>query len=226
MSPTMWFLLLKGTGETLYMVVIASLIAIVIGLPLGVILYVTRQKNILQCPMVYQSLAVIINMTRSIPFIILMIAVIPMTRWIVGSSIGTNAAIVPLALCAIPFVARVVENALLEVNVGLIEAALAMGATAWQIITKVLIPESFSAIVNGLTLMVVNLIGYSAMAGAVGGGGLGDLAIRYGYQRFEMGMMLVTIAIMIILVQCVQWIGDGVARSYQQKSVPTKNLTS
>lgn len=214
MSQTISFLLLNATFETIYMVVVSALVATLVGLPLGVLLYVTRKGNILEKFSVHQTLAMIVNMTRSIPFVILMIAVIPFTRLMVGTSIGTNAAIVPLALCAMPFIARVVENALLEVNIGLIEAATAMGATALQIIYKVLIPESLPGIINGLTLTVITLIGYSAMAGAVGGGGLGDLAIRYGYQRFDLGVMLITIAIMIILVQLVQWLGDFVAKKF------------
>jgi D-methionine transport system permease protein len=214
MSQTILSLLFNATLETIYMVCVASLVAILAGLPLGTILYVTRKNHILSAPILHQLLSAIINMTRSIPFVILMIAVIPFTRLIIGSSIGTNAAIVPLALCAIPFLARVVENALLEVNKGLIEAATAMGATAWQIIVKVLLPEAMPGIVNGLTLTIISLIGYSAMAGAVGGGGLGDLAIRYGYQRFDLGIMLITIVIMIIFVQSIQYFGDRIAKRF------------
>jgi len=212
MSQTTLFLLLNGTLQTLYMVFAASLVASLFGIPLGIFLFVTRQGNILENKLIYQFLAALVNMTRSIPFVILMIAVIPFTRLLVGSSIGTNAAIVPLSLCAMPFIARLLESALLEINQGLIEAATAMGATPWQIITKVLIPEALPSIVNGLTLTVVNLIGYSAMAGAIGGGGLGDIAIRYGYQRFDIGMMLMTIVIMIFLVQLIQWSGDLIAK--------------
>lgn len=201
-------MIFTATLETIYMVFIASLIAALVGLPLGILLYVTRKGNLLEHINLNRILAAIVNMTRSIPFIILMVAVIPLTRFIVGTSIGTNAAIVPLSLCAMPFIARIVENAILEVNNGLIEAATAMGASHWQIITKVLIPEALPGIVNGLTLTIISLIGYSAMAGAVGGGGLGDLAIRYGYQRFDIRVMLYTIVIMIILVQVIQFLGD------------------
>jgi D-methionine transport system permease protein len=214
MSQTILSLLLKASLETIYMVAVASIIAALVGLPLGVLLYITRKGNILAKRGIHQSLAALVNMTRSIPFIILMIAVIPFTRFIVGSSIGTNAAIVPLSLAAMPFIARVVENALLEINNGLIEAALSMGATPWQIIKKVLLPEAFPSIINGLTLTIVSLVGYSAMAGAVGGGGLGDLAIRYGYQRFDVGVMLATIVIMIILVQAIQSCGDILVRRF------------
>jgi len=212
MSQTILSLLLSATLETIYMVCVSSLFAILVGLPLGTVLYVTRKGNILEQTATHSALSIIVNMTRSIPFIILMIAVIPLTRLLIGSSIGTNAAIVPLSLAAMPFLARVVENALLEVNKGLIEAATAMGATAWQIILKVMIPEALPGIVNGLTLTIISLIGYSAMAGAVGGGGLGDLAIRYGYQRFDVSIMLITIAIMIVLVQAIQYIGDHISK--------------
>lgn len=207
-------LLINATAETLYMVVLSSVFATLVGLPLGIILYCTRRKNILANPAIYETLAIIVNMTRSIPFIILMIAIIPLTRLLVGTSIGTNAAIVPLSIAAMPFIARIVENAILEVNKGLIEAATAMGATSWQIIIKVLIPEALPGIINGLTLTVISLVGYSAMAGAVGGGGLGDLAIRYGYQRFDVKIMIITILIMIVLVQAFQFFGDKLAKWY------------
>jgi|SRR5579872_4022360 len=212
MSQTILFLLLSTTVETIYMVFAASLFAVLVGLPLGTVLYITRKGNILEQAVINSVLSIIVNMTRSIPFIILMIAVIPFTRLLIGTSIGTNASIVPLSLAAMPFLARIVENALLEVNKGLIEAATAMGATTWQIITKVLLPEALPGIVNGLTLTVISLIGYSAMAGAVGGGGLGDLAIRYGYQRFDVSIMLITIAIMIVLVQIIQYAGDKIVK--------------
>lgn len=207
-------LLFNATLQTIYMVFVSSVIATLVGLPWGVVLYTSRKGNILAHPLLYQVLAAIVNVTRSIPFIILMIAVIPFTRFLVGSSIGTNAAIVPLSLCAMPFIARVVENALLEVDTGLIEAATAMGATAWQIVRKILVPEALPSIINGLTLTVVSLIGYSAMAGAVGGGGLGDLAIRYGYQRFDTSVMLMTIVVMIVLVQVMQFAGDKLSKWY------------
>jgi D-methionine transport system permease protein len=214
MSLTTLSLLLNATAETVYMVFVSGVVAAIIGIPIGIILYATRKNHILANPFTHQFLAALVNMTRSIPFVILMIAVIPFTRALVGSSIGTNAAIVPLSLCAIPFIARIVENALLEVSYGLIEAGTAMGADIFQIITKILIPESLPGIINGLTLTFVTLIGYSAMAGAVGGGGLGDLAIRYGYQRFDVGMMVSTILIMIVMVQFVQFIGDKLAKQF------------
>jgi D-methionine transport system permease protein len=212
MSQTILFLLLEAFLQTIYMVTVASFVAAAAGIPLGVLLYITRKGNIVDKPWLHRTLATLVNMTRSIPFIILMIAVIPFTRFLVGTSIGTNAAIVPLSLSAMPFIARIVDNALLEINKGLIEAATAMGATPWQIIRKVLLPEALPSMINGLTLTVVSLIGFSAMAGAVGGGGLGDVAIRYGYQRFDMGVMLATIAIMIILVQAIQVAGDALVK--------------
>lgn len=217
MSQSILFLLFEASFETLYMVLVSSVIATLGGLPLGVILYVTRKGGILEHRSFYQILSAIVNMTRSIPFIILMIAIIPFTRLVVGTSIGTNAAIVPLSLCAMPFIARVIESALLEIDHGLIEAATAMGATSWQMIRKVLLAESLPSIINGITLAIVNLIGYSAMAGAVGGGGLGDLAIRYGYQRFDAAVMLAAIVIMVVLVQAVQWLGDGLAKRFSHR---------
>ena len=205
-------LFFNATLETLYMVFVSGLLATLIGLPWGVFLYSSRKGNIISQPFLHHLFSIIVNIMRSIPFIILMVAIIPLTRLIVGSSIGTNAAIVPLSLCAMPFVARIVENALLEVDKGLIEAAIAMGASAWQIVCKILIPEALPSIINGLTLTMVSLIGYSAMAGAVGGGGLGDLAIRYGYQRFDGRIMLMTIVMMIFLVQLLQFLGDQLAK--------------
>ena len=211
MSITLIEPLLLALWETLYMVFSSSAIATLVGAPLGIILFTTRPPNILAHPILNKVLATLINGLRSIPFIILLVAVIPLTRFLVGTSIGTTAAIVPLTLGAIPFIARIVENALSEVSPGLIEAGLAMGATPLQIITKILLPEAMPGIVNGLTITTISLLGYSAMAGAVGGGGLGDLAIRYGYQRFEIGVMLVTIVILIGLVQLLQMLGDYIA---------------
>lgn len=214
MSQTTLFLLLNASIATIYMVALSLLIAAIAGIPLGIILYVTRKGNILEQNKINQILALLINIMRSIPFIILMIAVIPLTRLIVGTSIGMNAAVVPLSLAAIPFIARVTETALLEVNPGLIEAAIAMGANALQIIIKVLIPEALPGLINGLTLTAVSLVGFSAMAGVVGGGGLGDVAIRYGYQRFDVTVMLVTILILIVMVQLIQFAGDRLARNF------------
>lgn len=214
MSQTTLFLLLSASVATLYMVLFSLFIATIAGMPLGVILYVTRTGNILERKKINQLLALLINIMRSIPFIILMIAVIPLTRLIVGTSIGMNAALVPLSLAATPFVARVSETAFLEVNPGLIEAAIAMGANVWQIILKILIPEALPGLINGLTLTAISLIGFSAMAGVVGGGGLGDVAIRYGYQRFDVTVMLATILILIVMVQLIQLVGDRLAKTF------------
>lgn len=212
MSHAMLIELLNSVWETMYMVFASGLIAVIFGIPLGVMLLVTRQQNILQNKYCNWVMSAITNGVRSIPFIILLVAVIPFTRLIVGTSIGTTAAIVPLSIAAIPFIARMIEGALNEVAGGLIEAGLAMGASPWQIINKILIPESLPAIANIITITLINLIGYSAMAGAVGGGGLGDLAIRYGYQRFDVAVMIVTIVILIVFVQLLQWIGDVIVK--------------
>ena len=194
--------------ETLLMVGLSGLVGAVLGIPLGVTLNVTEAHGILPRPLFNRTLGLIVNAVRSTPFIILLVAVIPFTRLVTGSSIGTAAAIVPLTIAATPFVARLVESALREVDAGLIEAAQAMGATNAQIIRKVLLPEAFPGIVAGLTITLISLVGYSAMAGAVGGGGLGDLGIRYGYQRFLPEVMIAVVLILIAFVQLVQSLGD------------------
>jgi len=201
-------LLLQGLQETLYMVLVSMMIAILFGIPLGVGVVVTEPNGILEKKEINFILGSIINVARSIPFIILMVAIIPFTRLIVGTSIGTTAAIVPLAVAAIPFIGRIVENSLKEVDPGVVEAAQAMGATPWEIITKVLIPEALPSLILGITLALISLIGYSAIVGAVGGGGLGDIAIRYGYQRFQGDVMLQTVVILVVLVQLIQSIGN------------------
>ncbi|MBP2634924.1 MAG: metI 2 [Firmicutes bacterium] len=217
MSQDMLMLLIEGLGETFYMVAISSLVSALLGIPLGVILVITGKGGIKESQVFNQTLGAIVNAARSTPFIILMVAIIPFTRIIVGTSIGTNAAIVPLSIAAIPFVGRVVESALKEVDAGLIEAAQSMGATPRQIIMKVLIPEAMPSIILGMTLTVISLIGYSAMAGAIGGGGLGDLAIRYGYQRFRADVMLATVVILIAMVQIVQSSGDYFAHKLNKR---------
>jgi len=217
MSPDMLILLAKSLWETTYMVAVSGFISALVGVPLGIILATTDKRHILENPPLNQVLGVIVNAARSTPFIILMVAIIPLTRLLVGTSIGTNAAIVPLSIAAIPFVARIVESALKEVDYGVIEAAQAMGASPREIITKVLLPEAMPAIILGLTLTIISLIGYSAMAGAIGGGGLGDLAIRYGYQRFRADIMLITVIILIGQVQLVQSTGDYLARRLNKK---------
>ena len=217
MSSAMIDLILQATLDTLYMVAVSGLISTLVGLPLGVMLYVTRPRQILAKPVLNKALSIITNIGRSIPFIILMVAIIPFTRMLVGTSIGINAASVPLTIAAIPFVARLVEAALNEISPGLIEAAQAMGATPWQIIRKVLIPEARGGIMTGLTITVVTLVSYSAMAGAVGGGGLGDLGIRYGYNRFNPTIMLITVVILVVMVQGFQSMGDYLVRKSDRK---------
>lgn len=217
MSQDMIELLVKALWETTYMVAVSSAIAALIGIPLGVILIITDKGHIMENIAFNRILGSIVNAARSTPFIILMVAIIPLTRLLVGTSIGTDAAIVPLSIAAIPFVGRLVETSLKEVEYGVIEAAQAMGATPWQIVVKVLIPEALPSIVLGLTIMVISLIGYSAMAGAIGGGGLGDLAIRYGYQRFRVDIMLATVVILIAQVQIVQSAGDYISRRLNKK---------
>lgn len=211
--PILW----AGTLDTLYMVGIATLFTILFGLPLGVLLVVTDKKGLEPLSWFNQILGTIINAARSLPFIILLVVVIPFTRLMVGTTIGAEAAIVPLALAAIPFFARVAETSLREVDHGLVEAAEAMGCTPWQIIYKVLIPEALPSLILGVALTIISLIGYSAMAGAIGGGGLGDLAIRYGYQRFETGVMIATVVLLIILVQGIQILGNKLARQVSRK---------
>lgn len=217
MSPEMINLIANSTGETLYMVAVAALIATAFGLPLGVFLATSGKGELFAAPWVNRVMGVIVNATRSTPFIILVVAIIPFTRLIAGTSIGTNAAIVPLTIAATPFIARLIEGAIREVDQGLIEAARAFGASPLQIVGKVLIPEALPGIVLGLTLAVVSLLGFSAMVGAVGGGGLGDLGIRYGYQRFMPEMMLAVVVVLIVLVQAVQSVGDRLARHLNKR---------
>ena len=217
MSAEMMPLLTKALGETIYMVVISMIVSSAIGIPLGVLLHITSKGEILDAPMINRSVGAVVNAVRSIPFIILMVAIIPLTRLIVGSAIGTTAAMVPLVIASVPFIGRQVETSLREVPHGLVEAALAMGATPMQIITRVLLPESMPGIVSQLTTVIIALVGESAMAGAIGGGGLGDLAIRYGYQRFRPDIMIATVVILIVLVQIVQFLGNRLANGLNKK---------
>ena len=212
MSPELLNLFQTSLLETLWMVGVSAALGTLLGLPIGVLLVVTDRQGLLEHLPFNRVLGVIANAVRSTPFIILLVAVIPFTRWVVGTSIGTAAAIVPLTIAAIPFIARLVETALREVDRGLIEALLAMGATPWQVIRTALIPEAMPGIVAGLTITLVSLIGHSAMAGAVGGGGLGDLGIRYGYQRFLPDVMALVVVVLIVLVQIVQSAGDRLVR--------------
>ena len=219
MSPEIINLLIKSFGETCYMVAASTIISTLIGLPLGVILTVTRKGHILENAPVNAVLGAVVNATRSTPFIILMVAIIPLTRIIVGSSIGTTAAIVPLTISAAPFIARIIESSLLEIDHGVIEAAQAMGASPLQIVNKVLLPEALHSIVLGITLAIISLIGYSAMAGALGGGGLGDLAIRYGYQRFRVDIMIATVVVLIAQVQIVQSCGNYISKKLNKNKL-------
>ena len=216
--------LIKATWETIYMVFVASSVSILFGLALGSCLYLTGKKQALENALIHRVLGFIVNVTRSVPFIILMISIIPLTRLIIGTTIGTNAAIVPLTIAAIPFFARVCENALTEVPYGLIEVANAMGATTWQTVTKVLIPESLPGLIRGATLTIIGLIGYSAMAGVVGGGGLGELAINYGYQQFDIVVMFETVIILIVLVQLIQMMGDTLAKQRRLKLIALASI--
>ena len=210
-------LLIPSINETLYMVFISTVFTVILGLPLGILLVITREDSVLPNSKIYNSLSILINITRSIPFVILMIFIIPFTRLVVGSSIGTNAAIVPLVVAAIPFFARLVEGSILEVNPGVIEAGVSMGASPIEIVLKILIPEAMPSLVLNVTVTIINIIGYSAMAGAVGGGGLGYLAIGYGYHRFQTDVMFATVIILIILVQLIQISGNKISNSIYRK---------
>lgn len=201
-------LLIPSINETLYMVFFSTIFSVILGLPIGILAVVTSKNNIAPAPNINRILDMTINILRSFPFIILMILVFPLSRIFVGTTIGSTAAIVPLSISAAPFVARIVEGALREVDNGLIEASESMGANPLQIIFKVLLPEALPSLINGGIITIINLIGYSAMAGAIGGGGLGNLAISYGYQRFQTNIMILSVVAIIILVQGIQFIGD------------------
>ena len=202
----------EATLETLAMVGFSTVFSLILGLPLGILLCVTDgETGIMKKPVLNQVLTRIVNVLRSFPFMILMILLFPLSRKIVGTSIGTTATIVPLSIAAAPFVARIIETALKEVDPGVVQAARAMGSTNMQIIWKVLLPEAMPSLVSGITLTIINLIGYSAMAGAIGGGGLGDLAIRYGYQRFRTDIMAVSVIVILFLVEVIQVIGTKIS---------------
>ncbi|WP_059410799.1 methionine ABC transporter permease [Cupriavidus basilensis] len=217
MWSEMFDLFLTSFNETLLMVGISGVVGALFGVPLGVLLHLTNRGGVLSHPLFNRTIGVVVNAVRSIPFIILLVVVIPFTRFVVGSSIGTTAAVVPLTIAAIPFIARLVESALREVDKGLVEAAQSMGATTGQIVMKVLLPEAMPGIVAGLTITFVSLVGYSAMAGAIGGGGLGDLGIRYGYQRYITEVMVAVVLILIVFVQAVQSFGDWLVRRISHK---------
>jgi len=204
-------MIIKGVLETLYMTLLSTLLAYVIGLPLGVIIVITEKGGVLPNSKVHKTLNIVINLARSIPFIILLIAVIPFTRMIIGTTIGSTATVVPLVIAAAPFIARLVESSIKEIDKGVIEAALSMGASPLQIIYKVMIPEATPSLIVGSAIATTTILGYSAMAGMVGGGGLGTIAINYGYYRYEKGIMIVTVILLIIIVQILQEIGMKLA---------------
>ena len=217
MSSEMIWMLFDSFVDTCIMVGISGLLGSLFGIPLGVLLYATSAKGIAPMPLSNQVVGWIVNAVRSTPFIILMVAIIPLTRFIAGTSIGTAAAIVPLTIAVTPLIARLVETSLREVDPGLVEAALAMGATDYQIISKVLLPEALPGIVAGLTISFISLISASAMAGAIGGGGLGDMGIRYGYQRFMPDVMCAVVVILIAFVQSIQSLGDWIVLKLRHK---------
>ncbi|MEU0224949.1 methionine ABC transporter permease [Streptomyces sp. NPDC006284] len=210
-------LLEQACRETLVMVGWSTLIAVVGGLPLGILLVLTDKGGLLQNTVVNKVIGQIVNIGRSLPFIILMVALMNFTRWITGTTIGSEAAIVPLAIGGIPFFARLVETAVREVDGGLVEAVQAMGGNTWTIVRKVLVPEALPSLIASTTTTVIALIGYSAMAGTVGGGGLGDLAVRYGYQRFETGLMWITVALLAVVISLIQFAGDAAARALHRR---------
>lgn len=214
MNSMIFKLVAESTLQTIEMVFWSTIFSLLMGLPLGVLLHVTDKEDqggIVPKPLLNEVLSRIVNILRSFPFLILMIVLMPVARFILGTTIGTRAAVVSLSIAAAPFVARVIETSLKEVDPGVIQAAKAMGSTNWQIIVKVMLPEALPSLVSGVTLTVINLIGYSAMAGTIGGGGLGDLAIRYGYQRFRSDVMLAAVIVTIVLVEAVQFVGNKIS---------------
>lgn len=205
-------LILTATGETLYMVTLSVILSYLLGIPLGVLATVTAPDSISPCKPIYSLLDWIINIIRSIPFIILIVALIPFTRWVLGSFIGPNGAIVALVIGAVPFVARLVQGSLNELDKGVIESTRAMGATNFQIITRVLLPEALPSLIRGMAVATITIIGYTAMAGAVGAGGLGDVAIRYGFHRYQTNVMFATIVVLVVLVQVIQLTFDALVK--------------
>lgn len=207
-----WPRILEATGQTIYMVLLTLIFGAIIGIVIGLLLYVTRENNIMESKVVFTILNILVNIIRPIPFIIFLVALSPLTRIVMGTTIGTTAAIFPMTIAAAFSIARVVENNLISIDPGVIEAAKAMGASSWQIVFTVLIPEALGPLVLGLTFVTVGLIDFSAVAGTVGGGGLGHIAITYGYQRFDTSVMIVTVVILIVLVQLAQWLRNTVSK--------------
>lgn len=210
-------MMVQGIGESLYMTLVSTIMAYVIGVPLGVILYISDEGGIAENKVVNKALGIVVNLLRSIPFIILLVAILPFTRFVVGTTIGATATIVPLVIAAAPFVARMVESSLKEVNVGIIEAALSMGSNTWQIITKVLLKEATPSLIVGSTIAITTILGYSAMAGFVGGGGLGAIAINYGYYRYQNDIMVITVILLVVLVQIFQETGMRIANKSDKR---------
>ena len=210
-------MLLEGTGDTIYMTLLSTLFGYILGLPLGIILTVTDREGIRPNAVVYKVLDFLVNLARSIPFLILLILVIPITRFIVGKTYGSSATVVPLVIAAAPFIARMVESSLKEVDHGVVEAAVSMGAGTMTIIWKVLLAEARTSLLVGVTIALGTILGYSAMAGVVGGGGLGDIAIRYGYYRYQTDIMLMTLVVLVALVQIMQGIGTMLSKKLDRR---------
>jgi len=211
-------MLAEGVWDTLYMTLVSTGLSYLFGIPVGVLLVICKKDGIAPRPLLYAVLDVVVNLTRSFPFLILMIAVIPFTRMVVGTTIGNNATVVPLVIAAVPFVGRLIESSLLEVDSGVVEAAQSMGASVWQIISKVLLPEALPSLLNGSAVAAITILGYSAMSGAVGGGGLGKLAIMYGYNRYQTDIMFITIVLLIIIVQLFQMLGNWATRRSDKRA--------
>ncbi|WP_337103695.1 methionine ABC transporter permease [Paenibacillus sp. YIM B09110] len=212
-----WDEIWEATKDTLYMLTASLLFTIILGLIMGVVLFLTSRRQLLQQPIVYGVLSFIVNILRSVPFVILMIMIMPITKWITGTSLGVEGSIPPLVVAATPFFARLVETSLREVDRGVIEAAQAMGASKWDIVRRVLLSEARPGLMAAVTITAVTLVSYTAMSGVIGGGGLGDLALRYGYQRFQTDVMLVTVVLLIVLVQLLQMAGDALVSRYSRK---------
>ena len=216
-DSSMTALIVQGTFETLYMTLASTLLAYLIGLPMGVLLVTSDSEGIVPMRLLNQVLNIVVNITRSIPFLILLIAVIPLTRLITGTTIGSTATIVPLVIAAAPFIARLVESSIKEVDYGIIEASLSMGASPMQVVTKVMIPEAKPSLIIGAAIATTTILGYSAMAGIVGGGGLGDIAIRFGYYRYETGMMVIPVVLLVLIVQLFQEVGMKIAQKQDRR---------
>lgn len=216
-NASTWIMLLEGIRDTLYMTLASTIAAYVLGLPMGIILTVTDKDGLKPNRIIYRIFDVISNVVRSVPFLILLILLIPFTRFVVGKSYGSTATIVPLVICAAPYIARMVESSLKEVDKGVIEAAHSMGASNWQIITRVLLVEARTSLVTGATIVTGTILGYSAMSGTVGGGGLGDIAVRYGYYRWQTDIMFITVILLILLFQIIQMTGTKIASSIDKR---------